>query len=230
MSLWIDIWELFFPRYCAVCGKRLSSGEECLCLKCLTFLPRTQFHLLADNEMEKALWGKVPLGRASAYLYYAKGGDVRKVLYELKYYGNPKVGHFMGRCMASELMPSGFFRGIDFIVPVPLHVRKLKQRGYNQSERLAEGISKVTGIPVLDGLLVREQYTETQTRKGSYERWMNVKDVFGCVEAERLEGKHILLVDDVFTTGATMVACADALAGIEGLRISVLTLAIAGET
>lgn len=136
----------------------------------------------------------------------------------------------MGRCMAAELKPSGFFDGIDCLMPVPLHAAKLKHRGYNQSASLAEGISAVTGIPVGEGLLVKVRPTDTQTRKSSYERWVNMRDVFVCPSERLLEGKHVLLVDDVFTTGATMVACADAMQGVRGLRISVLTLALAGES
>ena len=177
--------------------------------------------------MEKELWGKFPIERASAYLYYSKGGDVKKLLTDLKYRGNADLGSFLGRCMTREMLSSGFFQGVDGIIPVPLHPRKQKIRGYNQSIMLANGISSVTNIPVWTDLLVRTQYTQTQTRKGSYERWLNVKDMFECTSPERLRDKHVLLVDDVFTTGATLVACADAFRQIPGLRFSVLTLAIA---
>ena len=155
---------------------------------------------------------------------------MRDVLFQLKYYGNQRIGTFLGRCMAKELSASGFFEGIDGIVPVPLHYKKRKERGYNQSELLAEGISSVVGIPVLKDVLLRRQYTETQTRKSNYERWNNVLDVFESVSLERLSNKHVLLVDDVLTTGATLVACADAFRGVEGIRISVLTLAWAAES
>lgn len=168
--------------------------------------------------------------RATSFLFYTKGGDVRQLLYELKYHGNEEVGIVMGRTMASELLLTSFFEGIDLIVPVPLHRRKKRQRGYNQSECLAEGISLVTGIPVYVDALVRDRYTETQTRKGQYERWENVRNLFVCPSPGILEGKHVLLVDDVLTTGATIVSCADALHDIPGLRVSVLTLALAGES
>ena len=227
MSIWTDLWKLFFPQCCLICGKTLLEGEEYLCFQCLSNIPRTHLYLRKDNEMEKELWGKFPIERASAYLYYSKGGDVKKLLTDLKYRGNADLGSFLGRCMTREMLSSGFFQGVDGIIPVPLHPRKQKIRGYNQSVMLANGISSVTNIPVWTDLLVRTQYTQTQTRKGSYERWLNVKDMFECTSPERLRDKHVLLVDDVFTTGATLVACADAFRQIPGLRFSVLTLAIA---
>lgn len=227
MSIWTDLWKLFFPQCCLVCGKTLLEGEEYLCFHCLSNMPRTHLYLHKDNEMEKELWGKFPIERASAYLYYSKGGDVKKLLTDLKYRGNADLGCFLGRCMTREMLSSGFFQGVDGIIPVPLHPRKQKIRGYNQSIMLANGISSVTNIPVWNDLLVRTQYTQTQTRKGSYERWLNVKDMFECTSPDRLRGKHVLLVDDVFTTGATLVACADAFRQIPDLRFSVLTLALA---
>lgn len=225
-----DIWEFFFPRYCVVCGKRLLLGEEHLCVNCLCALPRIRFQNQEKNEIAKLLWGKIPIERASAFLYYSKGGDVRELLFQLKYYGNQKIGYFMGRCMAQELISTGFFDGVEGIIPVPLHDRKRKSRGYNQSELLAEGISSIVQIPLFKNVLRRKQYTETQTHKSNYERWNNVMDVFEGVSLERLSCKHVLLVDDVLTTGATLVACADAFRGVEGIRISVLTLAWAAES
>lgn len=230
IALLNDVWEFFFPRYCVVCGKRLLLGEEHLCLGCLCALPRIRFHNQENNEIAKLLWGKMPVERAYAFLYYSKGGDVRELLFQLKYFGNQKIGYFMGRCMAKELISTGFFGGIDGIIPVPLHDKKRKSRGYNQCELLAEGISSVVRIPLLKDVLRRKQYTETQTHKSNYERWNNVQDVFEGVSFERLSNKHVLLVDDVLTTGATLVACADALRGAEGIRISVLTLAWAAES
>ena len=163
MSIWTDLWNLFFPHSCLLCGRQLISGERVLCLKCLSGLPRTQFHLRKDNIVECNFWGKIPVEHATSFLYYAKGGNVRQLLYELKYHGNQEVGEVMGRMMASELMCSHFFDGIDLIVPVPLHQRKKRLRGYNQSECLARGVSVVTGIPMDTKVVIRSRYTDTQT-------------------------------------------------------------------
>lgn len=177
--------------------------------------------------MEKNLWGKLPLGRATALFFYLRENPYVNLLYELKYYGNSNLGVYMGRYVAIHLKDSDFFQGVQLIVPVPLHPDKLRKRGYNQSAKLSEGISQVMGIPVATNVLIRRKFTDTQTRKSRFERWINVSDIFACIAPSELEGKHILLVDDVMTTGATIVSCADALAGIPGLRISVLTLALA---
>lgn len=220
--------ELFVPRTCVVCGALLGEGEECICLGCYMDMPRTDFHLKKNNLLERILWGKMPLGRASSFFYYRKGSDYCKILYWLKYGGRRKIGNVMGRYMATELLPSGFFEGIDVIVPVPLHPEKKKARGYNQSEMLARGVSKVTGLPVDATSLTRQKNVESQTRKSAYDRWTNVDGIFLLEHPERFAGKHVLLIDDVLTTGATITACADAFADVPDVCISVLTLAKAG--
>lgn len=219
--------ELFFPRQCVVCGAILHDGEEVLCLGCNIGMPRTDYHLQADNLVERSLWGKVPLQRATSYIYYRKGDEYRRILHLLKYEGRSDVGETMGRFIATDLLRYGFFDGVDIIVPVPLHPDKLKSRGYNQSECIAKGISSVVSIPVDTVSLLRQKSNETQTRKSAFGRWENVEGIFKLHSAGAFAGKHILLVDDVLTTGATITACADALAGVENVRISVLTLAVA---
>lgn len=219
--------SLLFPRCCVVCGRPLAKGEECLCTMCNIELPRTDYHLRKDNPVEKLFWGKVPLERATSFYFYRKGSDFRQILHQLKYGGQKGIGAIMGRYMAAELQQSGFFEGVDVILPVPLHKKKQQIRGYNQSEWIARGITAVTGIPIDTEAVVRRKNTETQTRKSSLERWENVEGIFELQHAEALAGKHILIIDDVLTTGATTVECASCLTGIEGIRISVLTLAVA---
>lgn len=219
--------SLLFPRCCVVCGSPLAKGEECICAMCNMNLPRTDYHLQKDNPVEQLFWGKVPLERATSFFFYRKGSDFRQILHQLKYGGRKEIGAIMGRYMASELLASGFFEGVDVIIPVPLHKRKQRIRGYNQSEWIARGVAAVTGIPINDESVVRRKNTDTQTRKSAFERWENVDGIFELNHSESLVGKHILLIDDVLTTGATTVACISSLMEIEGMRISVLTLAMA---
>ena len=202
--------HLFFPRQCAVCGAILQEGEEGICMKCNMDIPRTNYHLRKDNPVERMFWGKIPLEHATSCFFYHKGSDFRRILHQLKYGGRKDLGEVMGRFMAAELSATGFFSDVDVIVPVPLHPRKRKMRGYNQSECIA-----------------RMRHTETQTRKSSYERWENVDGIFCLRRADAFARKHVLIIDDVLTTGATTTACADALKEVEGVRISVLTLAVA---
>lgn len=219
--------SLFFPRCCIVCGQPLAKGEECCCTMCNINLPRTNYHLRKDNPVEQNFWGKLPLERATSFFYYRKGSDFRKILHQLKYGGQKELGAIMGRYMAAELMPSGFFQSIDVIIPVPLHKKKQRIRGYNQSEWIAKGISAVTGIHIDTESIIRRKNTETQTRKSTFERWENVEGIFELCRPESFSGKHVLVVDDVLTTGATTVACVSQLMQIEGIRISILTLAVA---
>lgn len=229
MNTWFhSFWSLLFPRCCVVCGSPLSRGEECLCICCNINLLRTGFHLRKDNPVECLFWGRIPgLKRASSFLFYRKGSDFRRILHLLKYGGYKELGEVMGRYMAAELSSGGFFDGVDMIIPVPLHRKKQKLRGYNQSEWIARGIASVTGIPLCAECMIREKNTETQTRKSTFERWENVEGIFRLCDTVHFEGKHVLLVDDVLTTGATTVACASAFARVSGIRISVLTLAVA---
>lgn len=196
-------------------------------MKCNMDMPRTNYHLRKDNPVEHLFWGKIPIERATSYFFYQKGGSFRQILHQLKYGGRKDLGEVMGRFMAAELAPAGFFKDVDGIVPVPLHPHKRKLRGYNQSECIAHGISVVTGIPMDTSSVVRKKHTDTQTRKSTYERWENVDGIFHLCHPGHLVGKHILIVDDVLTTGSTTTACADAFKGVENIRISILTLAVA---
>ncbi|MEG1563664.1 MAG: ComF family protein [Bacteroides sp.] len=228
MNRWFDAFiSLFFPRCCIVCGYPLAKGEEVLCVSCNIDMPRTNLHLQKDNTVERLFWGKIPLVRATSYFYYRKGSDYCRILFQLKYEGQKEVGEVMGRYMAAELLASGFFATMDVIVPVPLHPKKQRSRGYNQSEWIARGVSAVTGLPVDITSVIRHKNTETQTRKSASQRLENVMHIFTLLHPECFTGKHVLIIDDVLTTGATTVACASAFQEVEGVRISVLTMAAA---
>ncbi len=225
---WFDAFVmLFYPKVCLVCAMPLRASEECLCVKCQIEMPRTNLHLKKDNEAEQLFWGKLEIERVSAYFYYRRGSDYREIIHQLKYKGRQEVGRMMGRCMAAELSDVGFFSEIDLIIPIPLHAKKKSSRGYNQSECIAEGISAFTGICVDATSVSRQKYTATQTRKSVYERWANVDGIFELSNSEKFVGKHILLVDDVLTTGATCAACAAVFANTPDIKLSVLTLAMA---
>ncbi len=219
--------HLFFPRCCVVCDTLLVEGEEELCTRCNIDMPRTGYHLLENNPVERMFFGKIPLVRATSYFFYRKGSNFRKILHELKYGGKKHLGTVMGRFMAAELAGAGFFESIDVIIPVPLHPRKLRARGYNQTEYIARGVSEISGIPLDASSIIRIKFTETQTHKSIFERSENVDGVFRVISPEYFRGKHILIIDDVLTTGAITTACADAFHGIPGVRISILTLAVA---
>ena len=228
VKIWLGpLFHLFFPRCCVVCGAPLVEGEEAICTHCNINMPRTNYHKVKDNLVERIFWGKIPLERATSYFFYRKGSDFRKILHQFKYGGRKELGTIMGRFMAAELATTDFFEGIDVIIPVPLHPRKRKARGYNQSEWIARGVSVITLIPVFTSGMVREKNTETQTHKSAFERWENVDGIFRVTIPEYFSGKHILIIDDVLTTGATIVACASAFDKVEDIRISILTLAVA---
>lgn len=222
---------LFFPRCCPVCGGRLVQEDECVCLTCMAGLPRTGYHLKPGNRMEQRFYGIVPIERAAAYYHYSPQSPYSRIVYRIKYLGDVRMGIFMGRCMAGHLMKDGtFLQGIDRIVPVPLSVSRLRERGYNQSLLLAQGISEVSGIPIDETLLRRVTDNPTQTRLSGHERWENVEGIFDASghTLTNLCGKHFLLVDDVATTGATLANCALALhQAIPACKVSLLSLALA---
>ncbi len=220
--------RLLFPRYCSVCGARLEPTEEVICATCFLRLPRTHLDGARGNGVERLFWGRLPIVRADAYLYYRVDDDSSSLFHDLKYHNRPRVGRFFGRVMAEHLRSGDFFDGVDAIVPVPLHRHKQQRRGYNQSVAIARGIADVTGLPIDVSAVERCIDTPTQTRLTADERRRNVSGVFRVPHPERVARHHFLLVDDVLTTGATLCACGEALAAVEGVRLSVLTLGLAG--
>ena len=218
--------SLLYPKLCVICGEPLIENEAFFCLSCFLKLPRTHYHLIPENQAIERLAGKVSLEKASSYLYYNKGGVAQKVIAEIKYKGNRKLGEWIGRYLAKDMMSSGFFQGIDYLVPVPLHRSKEKKRGFNQAEKIAEGIAQVTNIPLEISTVFRAKANTTQTQKGVFERWKNTQHLFQMNNPELFKEKHILLIDDVLTTGSTLESLAQRLLESEGVKISVLTLAI----
>ncbi|WP_430971608.1 ComF family protein [Sunxiuqinia rutila] len=219
--------ELFYPRLCLVCGDKLIATETYLCLKCQLHLPRTNYHNEPDNPMEQLFYGRLPIERACAYFDFKKGSPYQKILHQLKYRGLKQLGEYMGAQFALEIQDTKWIQSVDFLCPVPLHPRKERKRGYNQSYHLAKGLSDKLGIPVEQEALIRKKFSSTQTKKGRYERWENVETIFELRHPERFEGKHLLLIDDVVTTGATLEACGATILRDCSAKISILTLAIA---
>jgi len=196
---------LFFPTICPACKLRMSD-ELVLCLNCESSLPETGFHLINENPVAKSFWGRVPIEAATALYFYNKGSKVQNLIHQIKYKGNQKLGAFAGSKLGVLLKQNGQFNNIDIILPVPLHPKKLKKRGFNQSICIAEGISQIIDRPVIKNAVARTVYTNTQTRKNRMDRWQNVKNVFEVIDANSLKGKNILVVDDVITTDSTLEA------------------------
>lgn len=225
ISFWRRLLDLIAPRLCVVCGHRLTVTEEVICATCNFHLPRTDFHRNAyDNEMARLFWGQIPVEKASALFYYESHAETANIIYHLKYKNHPEIGEVMGRLMAKELQSGGFFDEIDGIVPVPLAKKRLRQRGYNQSEEIALGVSEVTGLPICQEVVCRQVFQGSQTSKGRWERNENVAHVFEILDPAAIRGKHLLIVDDVVTTGATVIACAQELLKASDVRLSVLAL------
>ncbi len=221
--------ELFYPNLCLSCGKSLIQGETHLCLRCFMNLPQTHFYHHPENAIEQRLRGRVRIQAAASVYFFSKTSAIQTVLHALKYKNNRNLGVYLGQCMAHAADGSNWFEGIDWIIPVPLSKRKLAERGYNQSDCLAQGLSEVVQIPWSNQYLVRERHTATQTKKSRTERRKNVSGAFALRHEQQLQHRCVLLVDDVFTTGATLEACLETLQTIPGIQLRVLTLACAIE-
>jgi ComF family protein len=196
-------------------------------LGCILKLPKTNYHLNVENQVTDRFAGKIPLAKATSYLYYNKGGTGQIIVAEIKYRGNQSLGQWIGAYLAKELASTDFFRDIDYLIPVPLHPSKEKKRGFNQAERIAEGIARITKIPLETKNIYRNKANATQTKKSVYERWKNTFNLFEVNDIEMFRGKHLLLIDDVLTTGSTLEAVAQSVLPIENIKISILTLTIA---
>ena len=219
--------DMALPRVCPVCHQALDGDEQWLCRRCLAALPRTRYEEADFNTMEQHFAGKVPIERATAYFFYEKGSPYSSILHDIKYHHQPRMGLWLAARAVTDMASSRFFDGIDVVTAVPLHRSKLAHRGYNQSEYLARGIAEALHAPLIEALKAVRPHS-TQTHKGAMERWQNIQGNYALKKnADRLAGKHILLVDDVITTGSTLTVCAAALKTIPGTTVSLFTLAAA---
>jgi len=217
---------LFWPNVCACCFTGLTRGEKYICSHCMYELPSTNFHREPENPVAQVFWGRATVEHATAGYFFRKGNNVQKLVHQVKYRGQKEMGTVLGREMGKSLRDS-IFNGVDLIAPVPLHAQKLRKRGYNQSEWIARGVAEMMNKPLDVTTLVRRIFTATQTRKKRFDRWENVNSGFGLVTPDSFFGRHVLLIDDVITTGATLEACIHAVLSAPGTKVSVVALAFA---
>jgi len=216
--------HLAFPHVCAGCGNDILDTDNLLCLDCISGLPQTGFQQYDDNPVEKAFWGRIPVAHATAQYYFTKDSLMQQLMHQFKYRGNRELGLYLGRLMGADLLQLQKFSNIEALVPLPLFAAKEKQRGYNQAAVLCYGIAEEMNIPVVKDAVARAQYTESQTKKTRVERWQNIEGRFELVNASAISGRHILLVDDVITTGATLEACGRALLQAQNVQLSIAAL------
>lgn len=222
-----DFISLIFPDLCQACGNSLISNEDLICIHCVYDLPYANFHEQPDNIVACQFWGRISLEAAYVLVYFNKGGKVQQLMHQFKYKNMPRIGNRLGQIAGKQLAGAQLYQDIEVIIPVPLHKQKLKQRGYNQSACFADGLADKMTAVVLIGNLVRLKHTQTQTKKSRFSRYENMKDVFKVIDPESLKGKHVLLVDDIVTTGSTLEACGLELLKIPGLKLSIAAIAYA---
>ena len=218
---------LFYPSLCLACERKDVSRKQILCVRCEDKLPRTNYQQFKENEFTQKFWGRIPLETASSLYFFEKESKAQKLIHNLKYKGKQKVGIMLGQVLGRLLKESSHYQDIDVIIPIPLHRKKERQRGFNQSDVFAQGLSEGMEIPWQRDVLIRTKYTATQTKKSRKERFENVIEAFHILNPEKIEGKHVLLVDDVLTTGATLEAGAVKILEVPNTKISFATIAFA---
>ncbi len=223
-----DFLNLFYPRICHICERMLLKNENVICIKCLHELPVNKFHLDNDNPVKKVFYGRVDIEEGTALLLFQKKGAVQKLIHQLKYKDHREIGNFLGEWLGEELAAAPLFSQIEAVIPVPLHKRKLISRGFNQVEDFGKKIALALEVPYLDNVLLKTSFSTTQTLRGRLARWGNIEETFILSNPELITNKHILLVDDIITTGATLEACAGVLKEAENVKISIATMALAG--
>lgn len=225
MNFLKNLFNLFFPDVCLSCKLQLSTNEKTICTRCRHDFPLTEFTNYPNNLVEKRFIGRIPIIEATALLYFHKKGKSQQLIHELKYKGHQEIGAFLGNWLGDEILESNRFKKLDFIVPVPLHPKKLKKRGYNQLTKFGKALSKKLEIPFIEDKLMKGGSTETQTLKGKIGRWRNVQELFELNDISYFENKHLLLIDDVITTGATMESCCNELFKTKNVKISIAVMA-----
>ncbi len=219
-----DFSHLAFPFNCFGCNTALEEDELPICKECFEHFPRTYYWRHEENTVEKLFWGKIKLVRACSYLFFTKGGIVQQLMHQLKYNSKVEVGHLLGKYFAQDL-DEHWYKDIDVVVPVPLHKDKLKSRGYNQCDSIVSAMAQEMQKSYQLTAVERIRANDSQTRKGRYERWINVNELFSVCQPQFLIGKHVLLIDDVVTTGSTLEACASAILTLPGTSVSIATIA-----
>lgn len=218
--------DLFFPRLCICCEDRLINHEKHICLNCLYTLPTTNHLTTPDNKLEVFFAGRFPFERIGSFAYFVKGGSIQKIIHEIKYKNNPQLAIYVGEICGKEIAKSQFFGEVDYIVPIPLHSKRLRKRGYNQALMIAKGISNKTSLVVNEDNLIRIMNNPSQTQNSRLERWKNTEGIFDISNKDLFEGKHILLVDDVITTGSTIEVCAKLLLSCPACKVSIFTVGV----
>lgn len=226
--MFYDLINLFYPKDCKICGTVLVKNENILCLNCIHELPITNYSWDNENPVKKVFYGRAEIENATSLLIFNKKGAVQKLIHQLKYKGQKEISPFLGKWMGKELSQSPNHEIVDAVIPVPLHKKKLRARGFNQVEGFGKEIATELNIPYLDDVLLKTSLSSSQTLKGRLARWGEIEETFVLSKSESIAGKHILLVDDLITTGATLEACAHVLQQVKNVRISIATMAIAG--
>jgi ComF family protein len=225
MKLLKDFFYLFYPNICANCNQQLLQNEKIICVFCRHDLPLTNFNSYTNNKVFTIFYGRITIEKAYSLLLFRKEGITKNLIHNLKYKGNETVGVFFGNWLGEILYKNKEFSSVDFIIPVPIHSKKKKIRGYNQVTKFGECLSTHLNIPFVEDILIRQSTTKTQTLKSRFDRFKNLDTKFLLTDTIAFKGKHILIIDDVITTGATLEACALALLKTSDLRISILTMA-----
>lgn len=222
-----NILSSFFPETCVGCSEKLRQQEKILCTRCFHELPLTNFHQYTENPVHNTFYGRVSLENATALLHYKKRGIVQQLLHQLKYKGNEEIGVFLGNLLGHQLKNIESYQSISHVIPVPLHAKRLRKRGYNQVTKFGQQLAQHLDAQYTTTVLKKTTHTKTQAFKSRADRWLTIRDSFSITNHEVLKDQHILLVDDVLTTGATLEACIIALQKTPNIKISVATMSIA---